>query len=189
MRLCPPVHVLAAVLLLGGAACYHSPPAKLAPGTLVRVTAPAAGLERDTVYVLAGDSGRLVVGLPRYVPHDPVPLLDTSRTTLELREVRSLDVRVRSSYRSLGTFLGAVGGMLAGKNLGKDPWDHDCELLCPLYGIVRIFGGGVVGMAVGALVGAQLPRDDWYALEVRGLSVGVRALPAGRLGVGVAAGF
>jgi hypothetical protein len=188
MRNVVPFHVAAAVLL-GCAACYHSPTAKLAPGTLVRVTAPAAGLERDTMYVLSGDTGTLVVGLPRYVPDDPVPLLDTSRTALRLADVRALEVRVRTTNRSVGMFLGAVGGMLAGKNLGKDPWDNDCELLCPLFGLIRIFGGGVVGMSVGAFVGAQFPRDDWYALPAGRVSVGVRALPAGRLGVGAAVGF
>jgi hypothetical protein len=190
MRVPLAVRTFEAVLLLGLVACSRNPaPTKLAPGQLVRVTASAAGFDHDTAYVQSLQGGTLVVGRLRYVPHDPVPLLDTVRTALALRDVRVLEVRVRRSNTAFFAMVGLVGGVIAGKNLGKDPWDHDCDLMCPLYGAIRIAAGASLGLTLGAFVGSKIPTNAWVEIPATGVAVGVFGLPAGRIGIGAAFGF
>ena len=131
---------------------------QLSPGTHIRVTAPSAGLDRQ--------SGRLLGISPDAIQvafSDGRTLQTVSRAALVRVEVEDGRSRTRGAWRGAG--IGFLSGALFGY-LGYDSWCSACDE--PYIGAILGAGSGVIlGAATGAVVGVA----RWQSVP---LTVGLR---------------
>ncbi len=171
---------------------------RLVSGQLVRVHAPAAGINHEPASVVALANDTLVVDRQAYLAEGAVPALGLVRSRIPFAEVERLEVwKGRRHYTLEGTLLGLVGGAVAGSAIGRSSGDSNCgawfvfcirvtaEDKATIYGVE----GAVVGMIVGAFVGSKLGGDHWDRVPLAGLRVSVGLRSGGRLGVGAAMEF
>ena len=171
---------------------------RLVSGQLVRVNAPAAGINRERASLVAFANDTLVVDRQVYVADGAVPSLGLVRSRIPVTEVERLEVwRPGRHYMLEGTLLGLVGGAFAGSAIGRSSGDSNCgawfifcikvtaEDKATIYGVE----GALVGMIVGAFVGSKLGGDHWGRVPLTGLRVSVVGQGGGRVGVGAAMEF
>ncbi len=187
-------------LLLGIALAFPAPLAgqRLISGQLVRVNAPAAGIERERASLVAFANDTLVVDRQAYLADGAVPALGLVRSRIPLTEVERLEVwRATRHYTLEGTLLGLVGGALAGSAIGRSSGDSKCGawfIFCikvtaedkeTIYGVE----GALVGAIIGAFVGSKVGGEHWDRVPLAGLRVSVGLRSGSRLGVGAAMEF
>ncbi len=149
----------------------------LEPGTRVRVTAPALGLDKQAA------TFETVIG-------DTLVLSVDSTTFFPLASVARLDVyRGRKSHSGRGAMIGALPGAVIGgvvaHELCTDEWmAADKAAECALLG--GVIGAGV-GMGVGAIVGSLIKTDRWVEVPLDRFRVSIVPQHDGlALGVSVA---
>jgi hypothetical protein len=88
----------------------------------------------------------------------------------------------------MGGLIGAGAGLLVGITAaGFDYggwWDPGAEVIP-----ATMLAGGAWGAVVGLVVGSFSHRDDWQAVPLEGLRVGIAAGPGDRLGIGASLRF
>ncbi len=184
-RSLPLVLAVLAAALSARAACQELP--RLAIGQLVRVTAPAAGLGKQTGVLVALTADRLVMRPGERVAIG-VPPFDTMGTRIPLAQVQRLEVRAgETSHPWRGALVGAVAGAaigaVAGWSGGDDP-PHD-QLLCDIFlpcppsrtaGEKAALGaavGAAVGATVGRLVGSLIRTEAWVRVPIEKIQIAV----------------
>ncbi len=179
---------LAAAAPMAGAQAQGPP--RLAQGQRVRVTAPEAGLTRQTgilvalspdTLVVAGLGARSLIG-------------DTAGTKIPLRMVSALELSAgRNKHPVVGGVIGALAGgtagVIGGLTSGSDR-GLICNVLFPclssgqkaaVMGLTWAFYGGVLG----ALIGELALGERWEKVPLDLVRTAVRPLPGGRTGLGV----
>ena len=169
----------AAMLIVGFAAAVSlaaQGPLAVTPGQRVRLTFDG-GRHRVAGVVVSQDSDAIAV---RPYPDDAGLVIAQSRLT-------AVEVSTgRHSNAGTGALIGLVGGGLLGAAAGASCED---EWLCPgpAAGAASV---GLLGAALGGLIGAFSHSETWQPVDQRRVRVSVVA-PArgGGLGVGVAVRF
>ena len=182
---CP---VLALGVLLARALPAQQP-IVLTQGARVRITAPAAGIDRQDATYLAIEADSLIL-LERVRTHvfQGYSVSDTTRRTVPLAAVSRLDVRRRD--QTMIVFSGAVGGLAGlavGLTIGRS--SSLCEgtlndFMEKFYSCLLVYGVAIpaVGVSIGQLIGTSI-ATRWESVSLDRVRVGAVALPAGRLGL------
>jgi len=167
---------------------------RLAAGQRVRVTAPEAGLKRQTgtlvalspdTLVVAGMGSRVLIG-------------DTVGTKIPLRLVSVLELSAGRRKHPvvggvIGVLAGGTAGVVAGLASGSDR-GAICNILFPCLsagakaatlGLTWGFYGGVLG----ALIGELALGERWDRVPLDLIRTAVRPLPGGRTGLGISLPF
>jgi len=174
-------------LLTGATLAAQQPATRLRPWQPVRVTAPAAGLDRSVEDFLAVRGDSLV--LARVVTHrfDGYRMTDTTFLTVPSNAVTRLEVRALSWVRAVGY----VGGLAAGAAV----WSHACNggrslgLSEGMDCLLGLFLVPLPGALCGLLAQSMFPQFGWARVPLSSLRVQLAARPAGRLGLGAALSF
>jgi hypothetical protein len=188
----PVVAALMTLAALGRASGQDLP--RLVLGQRVRVTAPAAGLRKQTGVLLALTPDTLVVGALGDQVVVGVAPFDTMGTKVPLAMVHVLEVSAgRAGHPWIGAAVGGVAGAavgaIAGWAAGDDPPND--QLLCDLFlpcPPSRSAGekaalGAAIGLGAGALLGrfvGQLLRTEaWAKVPLERIRLVVRPAPGG----------
>jgi len=203
---------LAAVALIGTAGCVPAP-APLAPssgdsaalyarapGDRVRITVPAAALDRQEVALLALTADSLVVGPLRHGSSAGGVVPGRERFAFSRDAVQSVEVmgKGRGYYALVGAVVGYVAGAAIAKGVGGGTDTPVCDSIPPIYCIgmpnvssndVLIGVGGFTGALLGYFVGRSIGGPRWVRVPLDRLRVGLAPMPSGRLGLGAALAF
>ncbi len=167
----------------------------LTPGMRVRVTAPAAGLDR-TVGTVRAVRGREIVLEPEW----PRPAwsraghqADSLGVSVSLDSVRSLEVSLGTHSRfwdgaGVGAVVGGVGLALVGAASAASCQGFICfsPAAVAAGGLVA---GGLIGGLLGGIVGGTIVTDRWVSVPLGGDRISLRVAPGGRLGLGASWAF
>jgi len=156
-------------------------PPSLAAGQRVRITAPPAGILRDTgtLRALTADS---VVWL-RAIPRRLVGRLavDTVRTAVARSALRKIEVATsRRGHAGVGFLIGLGVGLTVGEIQASR---NECLIYICKPGAV-VAQGAIVGGLLGAIVGAMIRTQTWADVPLDGLGVVVAPVSFNRLGLG-----
>jgi hypothetical protein len=171
-------------------------PSLLTPGQRVRVTVPAAGLSYEYATIVAARPDTIVIGRVQLRPESGSWRVDTIRTVVPLREIRSLEVfrgarPVPWRWAPIGGVLGAgLGAAIGSSTPDAAPNCWGCITIPGWY--VGAFLGGTVGGVGGWVLGSLGPAERWEAIPLEpseGVKVGVLVTRAGGLGLGAAVSF
>ena len=186
--------VTAAMVAAAEPAAAQAPAAlPIADGTRARVTAPALGPSRRVATVIAQRGDTLVLRSEGALNSVAVPLAGV--TGLEVS--RGRHTRVRRGL-AVGLVTGAVVGAVASYAAYKPDTCGETELGCflsPLPEFSRsdetvlgAIGGGLLGAAVGSVVGLAWRTERWerVSLPPRIARVRLAPTPGGGLAIGVA---
>lgn len=117
----------------------------------------------------------------------------TSRVPVPVRDVERAYVWSQGDYAfpvgALGLALGAVIGGFIGHS--KEP-PADCVWLCPTKGYYAAEGaivGGLIGCALGIMIGKTQPRDSWTEVSLQPLRVNLMFDEQGGAGLACSATF
>lgn len=191
--------VCGALLASATLVCAISPlsraqqPVQLPAGQGVRVTAPAAGLKGEQAFLLAATTDTIFIGRTQLRSDSGSWHVDTVRTAVPIASLTSLEVKVgrRShtlAYGAGGAAVGALTFFLGVKAAEKDQcgWnDYFCidKATAPASERQALIVGGLLGAAVGAILGAHAGTERWEQVPF-GAGVAVVPLSGGRLGFG-----
>jgi len=205
---------LAAVALIGTAGCVPALPplapssgdsAALyarAPGDRVRITLPAAALDRQEVALLALTADSLVVGPLRHGSSTDGVVPGRERFAFSRDAVQSVEVmwKGRRYYALVGAVVGYVAGAAIANGVGARHTPL-CDPICPgePKNVLRLLSfsrndvligvGGVTGALLGYFVGRSIGGPRWVRVPLDRLRVGLAPMPSGRLGPGAALAF
>jgi hypothetical protein len=199
---------VAIIAELGACARPSVPPlAPLRAGDRVRITAPAALLNRVVGTLARIDPDSLVVDRVRLLPHNPKPLTDTVRVALPIRTVQTLEVSAgRKGNAFLGSRIGALVGFVGGVAYGLKTPIHCNWAASGLFslgaiqcisaiggpsGWVLIHGmfGGAAGGMIGGAIGWGVRTESWHAVPLVGQRITITPLPGDRIGLGASLAF
>jgi len=159
-------------------------PQQLRPGQRVRVSVDSLPQRQLR---LVGTVASLSPGYLVLMGADSGPL------TIPVRIVRKLEVSsgTTGSKAAEGALLGFLGGASVGALIGVLGIPRcgfrraTCEFATPVGAAI----GGLVGMFVGGVIGAQVSRERWESVPLDRLRVTVLSRPGSRLGLGFSLGF
>jgi hypothetical protein len=180
--------LMATLVPIAGASAQGLP--RLAPGQRVRVTAPEAGLKRQTGVLVALSPDTLTVtGLG-----SSVLVRDTAGAKIPLRMVSVLELSAGTRKHPvvggvIGALAGGAAGVIGGLASGSDR-GLACNFLFPCLssgakaaamGLQWGFYGGILG----ALIGEFALGEHWEKVPLDLVRTAVRPLPGGRTGLGI----
>ena len=188
------ITMILTVLPRAGSLLAQGAPA-LTPGQRVRVTAPAAGLDR-TVGTIRAVRGRVIVLEPEWArparsrPGRPA---DSLGVQVSLDSVRSLEVSLgtRSHFWSgagTGAVVGGVGLAIVGAASASTCQGFICFSPAAVAG-AGLVAGGLIGGLLGGIIGAAIITDRWVNVPLGGDRLSLRVAPGGRLGLGASLAF
>jgi hypothetical protein len=163
-------------------------------GRQVRVTAPAQRINSRTLTLFAATPDTLVLGYVVQRRDAGALRSDTARIRVATTNIRRLEVRKWRTDILKDAAIGAGAGALAAFLLTKAHEESSCssladfDLICwtPGHAGQNARIGGVLGLAVGFVIGASHAREEWKAVPisaVRGLHLGLISGSGGRPGV------
>ena len=186
MHLSRSVTLLSLSLLLSGyTLAFHNSGPRLRPWQRVRVTAPAAGLDRKREFFFAvrGDSV-VFVRVESRGQFAGYRMADTIPWSVPFDAVTRLEVPTISWSRAVGGIGGYAVGWVIVRRLKCEGLDRMFECLAQGMFIPVFFG------AFGAAIGeVMVPDAGWRQVPLSSLRVGLAPLPGGRLGFGASVGF
>ena len=180
MRAVTSVLSLSVLVPLASLSAQEQPPVEA--GSRIRVTAPTVGADKLVGMCVEVDATRLRVQAEE----------QASPLTISLTDVTRLEVsQGRKSHALAGLGIGFLGGVVIGAVFGGavasdidvcDTNEENCKII---FAAVSGFGGGLVGL----FVGAQFESDRWEEVPLDRLRVSIAPLRDGRFALGLSVRF
>lgn len=202
-RTAAPLLVALTMFALAGPSKAQDSVLAVSSGQRVRVTAPAAGLDRTIAQVESLSTDRITL-LTDARPSDRArpAAAGPGRITLPLDSVVSLEIS-RGTHRrahkgsvtggialgALGLIWGASGGLNGTLYTCGGAISPDCGYGQLLGAAGGALGGALLGGLAGGVIGWLSPAETWEPVPTRHVRVTLLPLPSHRLGFGATLSF